>query len=190
MTVPPALPELRYNLALVGGRGSGKSSITRRILRREKRFMLFSLDDLIRYEEGGRTIPQIVDARGWMYFRDVEHEVTHKVGAFEGRALIDCGGGVVVDLDAEGNEVFSERKVNALKRRGLIVYLQRDPEYLTQRIAGDANRPSLSETQSFAEIMARRDPWYRRAADYVFPCGELGKTEIVDGVLDWYYAQL
>jgi len=183
-------PELRFNLALVGGRGSGKSSITRRILRREKRFMLFSLDDLIRYEEGGRTIPEIVASGGWRHFREVEHEVTRKVSAFEGRALIDCGGGVVVDLDPRGHEVYSVRKVEALKRRGKVVYLQRDVDYLLGRIAGDANRPDLSETRSFVEIMERRDPWYRRAADFVLPCGTMGKREIVDAVLSWYYGQL
>ena len=38
------------NLVLIGGRGSGKSALSRRILRANKHFTLFSLDALIRYE--------------------------------------------------------------------------------------------------------------------------------------------
>lgn len=37
--------------------------------------------------------------------------------------------------------------------------------------------------------MARRDPWYREAADWVFECTALDKTEITDRVIDWFYAQ-
>ncbi len=182
-------PEIRSNLALIGGRGCGKSSVCRRILRRDKRFMLFPLDDLIRYEEKGRTIPEIVETRGWRHFRDVEYKVTKKASAFDSRALIDCGGGVIIDLDRSGEEVFSSRKVNALRRHSKVVYLERDIDYLLGRVADDTNRPSLSESRSFRKIMKRRAPWYRRAADHVIQCGDLSKRELVELVLTWFYAQ-
>ena len=73
-----------------------------------------------------------------------------------------------MDLDEEtGEEIYSERKVNALKETAMIVYIKRDTDYLASKIAGDANRPSLSETNSFKEIMERRGPWYERAADLI-----------------------
>ncbi|MBW2667188.1 MAG: hypothetical protein JRE13_12930, partial [Deltaproteobacteria bacterium] len=69
MSVREPQPEITRNLVLMGGRGSGKSSISRRLARLNRGFMLFSLDDLIRYEAEGRGIPEIVDAEGWIGFR-------------------------------------------------------------------------------------------------------------------------
>ena len=178
--------EPNKNLVLIGGRGCGKSSVARRIRNNNRNFTLFELDALIRYESGGLTIPELVDLHGWEHFRDLEYEVVRKVGAFRRGALVDCGGGVVVDLDQEGNEVFSERKVRALKAHGLVVYLQRDTDYLLKKIKGDSNRPALSETASFKEIMERRDPWYREAADVVIACKRLTKRELTEKVLNWF----
>jgi shikimate kinase len=149
--------------------------------------MLFSLDDLIRYEAGGLTIPEIVAAEGWSRFREREYAVVKKVSAFERGALLDCGGGVVVDLDENGEEVYSERKVARLREHGLVVYLRRRTSYLVERISGDANRPSLSDESSFRDIMKARHPWYRAAADFEIDCADLSKTQITQLVLAWFY---
>jgi len=181
---------LSHNLVLIGGRGCGKSSVARRIARRERRFQLYSLDGLVRYEAGGGAIPELVEERGWEGFRALEREVVRKVSAFRGGALVDCGGGVVVDLDADGREVYSEEKVEALRRHGLVVYLYRDPRALLERVRDDPQRPPLSDSRSFLEIMAQRDPWYRRAADRVLECEELSKREIADRILAWFRARV
>ena len=57
-------------------------------------------------------------------------------------------------------------------------------EYLLERIAGDANRPSLSDAESFEEIMARRDPFYRRAAHFVIECGTRKKRDLAEEILE------
>jgi shikimate kinase len=182
-------PELTANLALVGGRGCGKSSVAKRIARRNRNFMLFSLDALVRYEAGGHSIPEIVAQGGWPRFREIELDVVRKVTRFPDSALLDCGGGVVVELDAAGREVFSESKVEALRASARVVYLRRDPEYLERRIGVDPNRPALSETESFREVIERRDPWYRRAAHLTLDCGDLSKSSITERVLAWFYAE-
>ena len=185
------------NLILIGGRGCGKSSVCRRIQAFDKRFKTFVLDDLIVYE-AGMSIPAIVEAHGWRYFRDLEYKVCQKAAsAFDGWTLIDAGGGVVVDLDENGNEMYSERKVEALKANGgKVVFLDRDIEYLCRRIAGDSNRPDLSATASFTEIMERRHPCYSRAADIIIDVGRsaddnerplMKKKRIASRVLRWYY---
>lgn len=181
-------PEVVCNLALIGGRGCGKSSVSKRIARRNRNFMLFSVDSLIRYEAEGLTIPQLVERDGWRGFRDLEFRVVEKLTTFREGALLDCGGGVVVDLDEDGEEVFSNRKVDAIRRHALVIYLRRDAEYLAGRIGEDPNRPQLSGTHTFFEVMARRDPWYQAAADLVIECGARSKVEIVELVLDWFYA--
>jgi len=187
MSVREPHPEIPCNLVLIGGRGSGKSSICKRLARLNRNFMPFSLDDLIRYEARGRSIPEIVDAEGWRGFREREYAVVRKLSAFTEGALIDSGGGVVVDVDDGGEEIYSERKVALLREHGLVVYLRRDARYLYERIAGDPNRPLLSGKKSFSEIMKLRHPWYREAADFEIECADLTKTEITNLVLAWFY---
>ena len=179
-------PELKKNLVLIGGRGSGKSSLAKRLARTNRHFMLFSLDALIRYEAEGATIPEIVAREGWAGFRARELAVVERVAAIEGGALIDCGGGVVVELDREGREGYSARKVDALRRHGRVVYLHRSIDYLEDR-AEDESRPRLSGDETFRQILKRRDPWYRRAADHVIECGQRSKTALAGEILDWFY---
>lgn len=179
-------PELKKNLVLVGGRGSGKSSLAKRLARTNRHFMLFSLDALIRYEADGATIPEVVAHEGWAGFRARELAVVERVAAIEGGALVDCGGGVVVELDGDGRERYSARKVDALRRHGRVVYLHRSLDYLEEH-SDDEDRPTLSGDEPFREIMKRRDPWYRRAADHVVECGERSKSALAREVLDWFY---
>ena len=180
-------PEVRRNLVLIGGRGCGKTSISKRVSLANRGFMLFSVDALIRYEASGATIPEIVDDRGWPGFRQLEYEVLEKLTHIPSGLLLDCGGGIVVDLDDDGKEIYSERKVERLRADGVVIYLSRDHEYLASRIAGDKNRPDLSESKSFLEIMARREPWYRKAAHHVLECDGLTKGEIAMKVLETFY---
>jgi len=185
----PARPRrLSLNLVLIGGRGAGKTSIARRLLQLEPRFLLLSLDTLIQYEAKS-TIPDLVAQRGWRRFRELEYETARKAGGFRG-ALIDAGGGVVVDLDRRGREIYSRRKVRALRRNSLILYLRRDVDYLMSRIENDPDRPALSKRRSFEELMERREPWYWQAADCVLDCKEKGKDKLAAEILRWYYKQL
>lgn len=163
----------------------------------EPRFSLYSLDDII-VESSGMSIPRMVQDFGWRHFREVEFEVCKRVALLcdRGWCLIDAGGGVVVDLDDDGDETYSQRKVDTLKRNGLgkIVYLRRDVEYLVTRTSGDRNRPSLSDVRSFEQVMGARAPWYERAADYVVDAtgGSVekevkNKQEIKREVLRYFY---
>ena len=190
-------PNRHTNLILIGGRGCGKSALCRRIMAAEPRFSLYSLDDII-VESSGMSIPRMVQDFGWRHFREVEFEVCKRVALLcdRGWCLIDAGGGVVVDLDDDGDETYSQRKVDTLKRNGLgkIVYLRRDVEYLVTRTSGDRNRPSLSDVRSFEQVMGARAPWYERAADYVVDAtgGSVekevkNKQEIKREVLRYFY---
>jgi shikimate kinase len=205
------------SLILIGGRGCGKSALCKRLVASDPRFDLRVLDDMI-VEEAGMSIPKIVKEKGWRWFRDAEFSACERValrarerrrvGDSEGNpylwTLIDAGGGVVVDLDLNGNEVFSERKVDALRgavtqtgaRENVLVYLRRDVGYLVNRTSGDKNRPPLSDTVSFAKLMERRNAWYFRAADYVVDAtggaveSEVKtKREIKEEVLEYFYAE-
>ena len=59
-----AAAEAPTNLVLIGGRGSGKSSLCRRIAALDSRWQLFPLDTLISYEADGLSIAELVAKHG------------------------------------------------------------------------------------------------------------------------------
>jgi shikimate kinase len=143
------------NLVLVGYRGTGKSAIARR-LSALLAMPMVSLDQEI-VREAGVPIPKIVESSGWAHFRDLEQRLCRTFGEREG-IIIDCGGGVV------------EREANfaSLRSAGFVVWLRATPATIVARIGGDRSRPSLTGNKSFTEeveeVLARREPLYRRLA--------------------------
>ena len=184
----PHLPVCR-NLALIGGRGAGKSSVATRIAQTHQDFTLLSLDILVRDDCGAATIAEIVEQHGWREFREREFSALERATTFETGALIDCGGGIVVDLDDEGREQFSQRKVDLLRNHCVVVYLKHDSDAFRANPADDGNRPSLSDAESFSEIMARRTPWYEAAAHCVVERHRLSEGEITQTVLDAFQSR-
>lgn len=171
------------NIVLIGMRGAGKSKISRRLSVRTKRDVLSS-DLLIQYDNNGKSIPEIIsDHNGdWRAFRDMEYAIVQKICALDDN-IIDCGGGIIVDLDEDGNETYSKRKVDLLRTNGRIVWLKGDIPRLAAKVKGDAKRPSLSETKSAEEIMYRRLPFYEKAADIVVDVEGKSKSELTEEVL-------
>ncbi|MET0104534.1 MAG: shikimate kinase [Sedimenticola sp.] len=155
------------NIVLIGMRGAGKSNISRRLSVMTK-WPVLSTDLLIEYENGGRTIPEIIaDSSGdWRSFREMEFEVVRKISRLD-NTIIDCGGGIVVDLDENGDEIFSERKIELLRQNGTIVWLKGDIARLAAKVQGDPNRPALDAVRSAEELMHRRLPFYEQAADLI-----------------------
>jgi shikimate kinase len=143
------------NLILVGYRGTGKSIIGRHLGTLLGRRVV-SLDHEIA-GRAGMSIPQIVAARGWDYFRDLEVAVCSDVAA-QPDLVIDCGGGVV---EREAN-------ITTLRAGGMVFWLRATPATIVGRIGDDNNRPSLTGTKSFTEeveeVLARRWPLYERLA--------------------------
>lgn len=173
---------LTANLSIIGMRGVGKSNISRRVALLTKRPAL-STDVLIEYESG-LPIPRFVAERGWRAFRDLEYEVVRQLSGLAG-VIIDCGGGVVVDLSDDGTEVYSERKVAALRSGGPVVFLKGDLERLAAKTAGDPARPVLDEQRSALELMRRRLPFYERAADLVVDVEGRRRPQVATEIVEW-----
>lgn len=171
------------NLILIGMRGAGKSSVSRRLAVLTKRSVLSS-DLLIEYENGGKSIADIVAAHNgdWRWFRDHEFEVVKKITRLD-NAIIDCGGGVVVDLDEKGEEIFSQRKVGLLKQSGVVVWLKGDIARLAAKTKNGASRPSLHDRHSVEEMMTRRLPFYKKAADLTINIDGKNRLEIAESIV-------
>jgi shikimate kinase len=165
------------NIVLIGMRGVGKSNISRRLSLLTK-WPVVSTDLLIEYENGGSSIQEIMAANGgdWHAFREMEFQVVQKISCFD-QVIVDCGGGVIVDLAEDGSEIYSERKVELLKANGQIVWLKDDIDYLAAKVKGDQRRPTLDETKSAEEVMRRRLPFYEQAADLVLDIKGRGRRK-------------
>lgn len=166
------------NLALVGARGAGKSKISRKLSKKASRVLL-SLDNLICYEMGGRTIQSIVEEMGWKGFRDLEWSMLAQVCQMP-NVILDCGGGILVEAPIEPGapERFSERKASLLKRHARVVYIKRDWDWLMSKSGLDPARPALGD--DYRAILEKRLPWYEATADYVLDMTR--NQPITDGV--------
>jgi shikimate kinase len=161
------------NLVLIGYRGTGKSAVAAILsgmLGREA----FSLDEEI-VREAGMPIAEIVEKRGWPWFRDLEAEI---VGRFADRdgAILDTGGGVILRPENTEN----------LRRNGALFWLRASVEKIVERIQGSTERPPLSEGKSFLEeveeVLAQRLPLYRDAADRAIDTDPLSAAEVAEEI--------
>jgi shikimate kinase len=141
-------------IALIGYRGTGKSTIAR-MLARDLGFGLVELDRVID-ERAGEKIPEIVSKFGWEKFRDLETEFLADI-LKKDNTVFDLGGGVV--------EREENRKL--IQDNCTVVWLKAKPEVIIQRIKDAMHRPSLtgkSFTDEVPEVLARREPFYRGLA--------------------------
>lgn len=169
------------NIVLIGMRGVGKTNIARRLSFRTKRPVM-STDILVEYETG-MSVPEYVQGHGWPTFRDRELEVVRKVTALDG-LIIDAGGGVVVDLDDEGREVYSHRKVGLLRDNGYVVFLRGDVDRLAAKVQDDPNRPTLNASRSAAELMRARMPFYEAAAQWIIDVEGRQRANIAEEIAE------
>jgi shikimate kinase len=149
------------NIYLIGPRASGKTTLGRLVAERLKRPFL-DLDEEFRRTRG-ETIAALVSREGWERFREIEADILAGTAKTPGR-VVATGGGVVL--------LPENRKILA---RGLVVYLQADPDRLVERLTADFNpgqRPSLTGLELAQEIrttLAEREPLYLGAAHVILP---------------------
>ena len=146
------------NFILIGLRGSGKTSLGRRLAATLRR-PFFDTDQLVE-QQIGESIPPFVAKMGWEPFREVEHQVICRL-AQQREAVIGTGGGALT----------YDRNVEVLKPSGVVVLLAADPVMLARRLERSYPRPPLTQEQSLeAEMCAlwrQREPIYRRVCDVV-----------------------
>jgi shikimate kinase len=130
---------MKKNIVLVGFMGCGKSKVSRNLQARLN-LPRFSTDRIIEEREG-RKIPVIFKNFGEAYFRRKEADVVREVARQEG-AIIDCGGGVVV------NPV----NLRLLRKNGILFYLEASPECLLENLKSGKVRPLLQVKDPLREI--------------------------------------
>ena len=147
------------SIVLIGVRGSGKSTIGRKLADRLWETFV-DVDDLI-VSRAGKSIREIFEQEGEAHFRDLETDAVREVAGLKDH-VIGLGGG---SLGREEN-----RRV--LKESGhKLIFLRCDPQELLRRLGADpqraATRPNLTPLggglEEINQLLADREPIYRAA---------------------------
>jgi shikimate kinase len=145
------------SIALLGYRGSGKSTVGRRLA--DRLWQPFVDTDELVVRRAGVPIRDIFANQGEAAFRDLESQVVAEVARLP-EHVIALGGGAVL----------REENRRALKEAGLkLIYLRCEPDELVKRIQADPStgemRPDLTEhgggIEEVRKVLAEREPVYR-----------------------------
>ncbi len=163
------------NIILIGMRGSGKSTIARKLSKKLGKPHI-EVDSIIA-KEAGMTIPEIVKTYGWEYFRNLETETTKQICTMT-EVIISTGGGVVTRSE----------NIVILKKSGKIFYLRAPIYTLLRRVGKDANRPALTNKKSpeeeMKEIFKKRNVLYEQTATSIIDTDKKTANAIVNVILN------
>lgn len=142
----------KRNVFLIGMPSSGKSSVGKKLA--ELTGKEFADTDTMLTDRFGRTISDFISENGEKPFRDEESAVIGQAAEKRGY-IIATGGGAVL----------REENVRAMKKNGIVVFLDRDPDLLT----ATKDRPLSSTREALEKLYEERYPIYKKAADMTVP---------------------
>jgi XRE family transcriptional regulator, aerobic/anaerobic benzoate catabolism transcriptional regulator len=142
-------------IALVGLRGSGKSTVGARLAKRLK-IEFIELDSLIE-SAAGISLEEIFAIHGEHYYRGLEREVLRELSTTARGGVVATGGSVVTDPESWA----------LLRRRCFTVWLHALPEEFMRRLQKQGDmRPMQGRPAALDELKAllgRREPLYSEA---------------------------
>jgi shikimate kinase/rhodanese-related sulfurtransferase len=168
-------------VALIGFRGTGKSTVAR-LLAERVGWAWVDADALLE-ERAGRTIRDIFAEHGEAEFRRREAAILAELFR-RPRTVLATGGGVILREDNR----------DLLRRSAWVVWLEADAQTLWRRLESDptsaARRPALGVARNTAsnslseieELLKVREPLYRECADAVVHCATRDAAAVADEV--------
>ncbi|MBI4978892.1 MAG: shikimate kinase [Spirochaetes bacterium] len=160
-------------IALIGYRGSGKTTVGRIVAAREGLSFIDS-DDVIREREQ-TTISGIFADKGESYFRTVESAVLADLLSRD-NIVLSTGGGIIV----------SENNRRLLHENAFVVYLSCPVSILIERIAAGTDRPALlpgqSLTDEVTQLYTLRRPLYESCAHMTLDTGTLSAEDAATAI--------
>ena len=157
----------KFNIVLIGMPGSGKTTIGKIVANALGREFCDTDGEFVK---SNGAIADYFNSNGEAAFRDKESEIVSELGAKNG-LVIATGGGAVLD----------ENNVRALRRNGVILFLDRSLENLV----ATADRPLSKDKEKLKNLFEKRYDVYKSCADAVIPAdGEIADVvEKIKGVL-------
>lgn len=168
----------RQGLALVGLRGTGKSTVGKILA--ERVGLPFVDADAELETRVGRPIAAIFSEFGEPAFRDWEERILDDLTA-RPASVLATGGGVIL------------RAANRSKLRsfGFVVWLRAVPALLAERLLGDprglVGRPALTAAgtlEELASVLEARTPLYEEVADAAIDTSHRSAAEVAEAILD------
>jgi shikimate kinase len=164
-------------LVLIGYRGTGKSLIGE-ILSNRLQMPCISMDEEIN-KRAGMSTPEIVEKYGWQRFRDIESQVALELSALD-NVIVDTGGGVIE----------REENIRALQENACVVWLKASIDTIVSRIQSGTQRPPLTAGKTFtdevAEVLERRNPRYKIAAQYEIDTDNLPPEQLAEKIIEFW----
>jgi shikimate kinase len=154
--------------------GMGKS-VVGKALEQETGLPRFDTDEIIS-SKSKMPIKEIFSTHGEEHFRNLETETLLSM-SLEEPAIIVTGGGIVLRA----------QNVDLLRQLGTVVWLDADEATLRTRIRGLSDRPLLQTANpraALSELLAAREPLYRRAADLRVNVSQKNPQEIAELILE------
>jgi shikimate kinase len=158
------------NVILIGMPAAGKSTLGVLLAKATSRDFLDT--DVYIQSCQRRPLSAILASEGREGFRRIEEESV--LTLHPSRTVIATGGSVV----------YGERAMAHLKAGGVVIYLQLPLPILAQRIKDFAGRGVvMAAEQTLEDLLAERDPLYRRWADVTVDCQAQTHEEVLAKML-------
>lgn len=166
------------NIVLVGLMGSGKSSVGRILA--ETLGRPFVDTDALVAAEAGRSIPDIFADEGEAGFRAREAAAIATITADDGQVVATGGGAVLAEANRE-----------ALRRTGLVIWLDAPADELFRRAAaqGVESRPLLAGDDPLGRLQAlslQRAPAYAACAHHRIETAGQTPQAVVQAIISLY----
>uniref|UniRef100_A0A7V4JR15 Shikimate kinase n=1 Tax=Thermodesulfobacterium geofontis TaxID=1295609 RepID=A0A7V4JR15_9BACT len=165
-------------IILVGFRCVGKTTIGEK-LAEVLEWEFLDLDKEIQ-KKLGKTIKEIVEEKGWHYFRKIEKEEMKKLKKFK-KIIIALGGG----------GILHKEEMESLLENSLVVWLYSSPEVILKRMKEDektfSQRPALKDLdleKEIVEVLKERMPLYEKFSHFRIDTDKLDIEEAVKNILE------
>jgi len=165
-------------IILIGFRCTGKTTIGKK-LAEVLNWKFLDLDVEIQ-KKCGKTIKEMVEEKGWDYFRKLEKEEMKKLKNIK-NAVIALGGGSVIH----------QEEMEKLLNGSLVIWLYSSPEVILERIRKDKKtalqRPPLKDSDLEKEIknvLKERIPLYEKFSHFKIDTGKKSIEEVVKKILN------
>ena len=159
------------NIILIGMPGAGKSTVG--VILAKTLGMHFIDTDIAIQKESGRLLQDIIDTDGADVFKKIEEDSI---------LALHCHHAV---LATGGSAVFSQRAMEHLKSKGIVVYLKISFEEMEKRLMNITTRGIvLSRDETLCEMFNERIPLYEKYADITIDCSKDAFETCVKKIVD------